>query len=348
MLAYNTRPMMKMPKPVTTITPANNWQSQLAQAITDPVLLLNALGIDPALFPLTLAAHQSFQVKVPHAYLAKIKPGDANDPLLLQVMASHLEMNNAAGYNNDPVGDLDAVRTPGLLHKYAGRVLLITTSACAIHCRYCFRRHFPYEQQQPARQHWQAALHYIQSRPDIHEVILSGGDPLSLSDPKLAELITELDAIPHLKRLRIHSRIPVVLPDRVTPDLIHNLANSRLQPCMVIHANHVRELGQNEYRVLQQMKAAGITLLNQSVLLKNINDNLDSLSDLSERLYECGVLPYYLHMLDPVAGAAHFEVNETQALILMKALRARLPGYLMPRLVRETAGENSKTPVSGL
>lgn len=340
--------MMKMPKPVIPISPAGSWQSQLAQAITDPVQLLHILGIDPALFPQCTLAHQSFQLKVPQSYLAKIKPGDPKDPLLLQVMANALEMSSAEGYTQDPVGDLDAVRTPGLLHKYAGRVLLITTSACAIHCRYCFRRHFPYESQQPARQHWQAALNYIRNQGDITEVILSGGDPLSLSDQKLTELIAELDAIPHLKRLRIHSRIPVVLPDRVTPELISLLAGSRLQTCMVIHANHAQELGEAEDRVLNRMKQAGIMLLNQSVLLKDVNDKASTLASLSERLYECGVLPYYLHLLDPVAGAQHFEVPEMEAVALVNVIRARLPGYLVPRLVRETAGENSKTPVFGL
>jgi len=340
--------MMKTPKPVTLISPAISWQSQLAQAITDPLQLLQALGIDPALFPSCQQAHQSFQVKVPHSYLAKIKQGDPTDPLLLQVMASTLELVSAEGFTHDPVGDLNAVRTPGLLHKYAGRVLLITTSACAIHCRYCFRRHFPYDQQQPARQHWQAALDYIRSQPDISEVILSGGDPLSLSDQKLAELLAELDTIPQLKRLRIHSRMPVVLPERITQSLIDIIARSRLQPCVVIHANHARELGKAEQYALAQLKTAGITLLNQSVLLHNINDNATSLADLSERLYECGVLPYYLHRLDAVAGAAHFDVGEAEALALMSELRSRLPGYLVPRLVRETAGENSKTPVFGL
>ncbi|HEX5636252.1 MAG TPA: 4Fe-4S cluster-binding domain-containing protein, partial [Gammaproteobacteria bacterium] len=199
--------MMKMPKPVIPVTPANSWQSQLAHAVTDPLQLLQILGIDPSRFPQCQLAHQSFPLKVPQSYLAKIRPGDPNDPLLLQVMTNALEMTPAEGYTHDPVGDLDAVRTPGLLHKYAGRVLLVTTSACAVHCRYCFRRHFPYETQQPARHHWQAALDYIQSHPDVTEVILSGGDPLSLSDQKLAELIAELDNIPHLKRLRLHSRI---------------------------------------------------------------------------------------------------------------------------------------------
>ena len=339
---------MKMPKPVSSLRPANSWQSQMAQAITDPLQLLQALAIDPSSFPQCQSAHSNFQVKVPQAYIAKMTPGDATDPLLLQVMADATEMTPVAGYKRDPVGDLDAVRTPGLLHKYQGRVLLITTSVCAVHCRYCFRRHFPYEQQQPARQHWQAALNYIRSHTDIHEVILSGGDPLSLSDQKLEELITELVAIAHLKRLRLHTRLPVVIPDRVTPELVNLLAHNRLQTSMVIHANHARELAEPEYQALMQMKTAGITLLNQSVLLKNINDNEADLSDLSERLYACGVLPYYLHLLDPVAGAAHFAVSEADAVSLINALRARLPGYLVPKLVRETPGENSKTPLSRL
>jgi len=337
-----------MPKPVSTISATISWQSQLAQAITNPLQLLQILGIDAALFPQCTQAHQSFQLKVPQCYLAKIQPGDPTDPLLIQVMANAIELAPAEGFTHDPVGDLNAVRTPGLLHKYTGRVLLITTSACAIHCRYCFRRHFPYEAQQPARQHWQAALHYIRTHQDITEVILSGGDPLSLSDQKLAELITELDTLPHLKRLRIHSRIPVVLPARITPDFITVLAQSRLQTCMVIHANHAHELGEPEQLVLAQLKQAGIMLLNQSVLLKNVNDSAATLVALSERLYECGVLPYYLHLLDAVAGAQHFDVREAEAIAIMNDVRASLPGYLVPRLVRESAGENSKTPVFGL
>jgi EF-P beta-lysylation protein EpmB len=340
--------MMKMPKSVSPISATISWQSQLAQAITDPLQLLQILGIDPALFPQCTQAHQSFQLKVPHSYLAKIQPGDPTDPLLIQVMANAIELAHAAGFTHDPVGDLNAVRTPGLLHKYTGRVLLITTSAYAIHCRYCFRRHFPYEAQQPARQHWQAALNYIRTHQNITEVILSGGDPLSLSDQKLAELITELNAIPHLKRLRIHSRIPVVLPARITQDFIKVLAQSRLQTCMVIHANHAHELGEPEQHVLALLKQAGIMLLNQSVLLKDVNNSAATLIALSERLNECGVLPYYLHLLDAVAGAQHFDVHEAEAVAIMNQVRSSLPGYLVPRLVRESAGENSKTPVFGL
>lgn len=334
-----------MPKSAPSLNISNTWQAQLAQAITDPLHLLGLLGIDAATFPHCQSAHQDFQLKVPMAYLAKMTPGDASDPLLLQVMASGRELEPVPGFVADPVGDLDAARTPGLLHKYQGRVLLVTTAACAIHCRYCFRRHFPYEQQQPARQHWQAALDYIRAHGDISEVILSGGDPLSLADNRLAELIEQLGLITHLKRLRIHTRLPVVLPDRISDSLINILSMSRLQTCIVIHANHARELGSAEQLALTRLSNAGIQLLNQSVLLHGINDNIEVLTHLSERLYECRVLPYYLHLLDPVTGAAHFEVNPVEALSLMASLRARLPGYLLPRLVREQPGADSKTPV---
>jgi EF-P beta-lysylation protein EpmB len=334
-----------MPKSAPTLNISTTWQAQLAQAITDPLQLLQRLQLDPADFPHCQQAHADFALKVPQAYVAKMTPGDARDPLLLQVMASGRELENVSGFVADPVGDLDAARTPGLLHKYQGRVLLITTAACAVHCRYCFRRHFPYEQQQPARQHWQAALEYIQTHRDIHEVILSGGDPLSLADNRLAELVDQLGHIEHLKRLRLHTRLPVVLPDRITDSLINTLSTNRLQTCMVIHANHARELGDTEQRALTRLSRVGIQLLNQSVLLRDVNDSADTLSHLSERLYECTVLPYYLHLLDPVAGAAHFDVKHADALYILNELRARLPGYLVPRLVREQAGENSKTPV---
>lgn len=329
-------------------SPSTDWQQQLAQAITEPQQLLQYLQLDAQHFGDFSAPSQQFSIKVPHAYLRKIRPGDALDPLLLQVMAQGMENHHVAGFKQDPVGDLQASRVPGLLHKYPGRVLLITTAACAVHCRYCFRRHFPYAQQQAGRDQWQSALDYIRTEQSIEEVILSGGDPLMLSDERLATLLDQLQAIPHISRLRLHSRLPVVLPDRITDRLLELLASTRLDTALVIHANHANEIAADETRALRKLQAAGILLLNQAVLLKGINHHLAQQQALSRVLFSAGVLPYYLHLLDPVQGAAHFDVKLQQANQLMDQLRTSLPGFLVPRLVREIEGEQSKTPANEL
>jgi len=325
-----------------------SWQQQLSHAITDPAQLLQKLKLTTEDFDNYLSATQQFSLKIPHAYANKIQVGNPHDPLLLQVMAQAEEMLPVEGYNKDPVGDLNANKSPGLLHKYNGRVLLITTGACAIHCRYCFRRHFPYQQQQAGREQWAEALAYIQNDSSIKEVILSGGDPLVLSDRKLDQLITLLEVIPHLTRLRIHSRLPVVLPDRMTDALVNRLASSRFNVCMVIHANHANEISPAEQNALEKLKRGGILLLNQAVLLNGINNSVKDQVNLSEALYDAGVLPYYLHLLDPVQGAAHFDVKLKQALGLITQLQNNLPGFLVPKLVREITGETSKTPANEL
>lgn len=326
-------------------SPRLNWQQQLAQAITDPLELLSLLSLNASDFPMSQQASEHFQLKLPRAYVNKIEPGNPHDPLLLQVMATAAELNSHDDYYTDPVGDLAAMPVAGLLHKYHGRVLLITTGACAIHCRYCFRRHFPYSDNHSAKNQWQESLTYIQQNTDISEVILSGGDPLILSDSKLKQLISQLEAIDHVRTLRIHSRIPVSLPSRITDQLITTLISSKLQICMVIHANHANEIMTEEQSALRHLHQAGITLLNQSVLLKGINDSPVTLSNLSHRLFESKTLPYYLHLLDPVQGASHFHVDEKHAMKLVEELRNALPGYLVPRLVKETAGEKSKLPL---
>lgn len=339
-----------MPKSVANKIPklSASWQQQLAQAITDPLELLDRLDIPHSAFPDCQQAANSFPLKVPQCYVDKIQPASVDDPLLKQIMLSSRELEQVAGYSHDPVGDQNATAIPGLLHKYHGRVLLIATQTCAVHCRYCFRRHFPYTENQASRNQWQSALDYIAERREISEVILSGGDPLLLSDHKLAELVHRLETIPHIKRLRIHSRLPVVLPDRISDEMCQRLARSRLDCCLVIHANHANEIQAAEINCLHKLRSSNISLLNQSVLLAGINDNIDSLADLSEKLFSAGVLPYYLHYLDPVSGAAHFNVNKAKAIELIKALQLRLPGYLVPRLVEEIAGEESKLPVIGL
>lgn len=295
---------------------------------------LQQLAIDPATVALAGQGAAEFPFKAPPAFIKRMRRGDPTDPLLRQVLPAIDEDLDQHGFSADPLGEQGQAPVPGLLHKYRGRALLIATGTCAIHCRYCFRRHFPY----PDKQDFQPAFDYLTKDTSIHEIILSGGDPLSLPDSKLGGLIEALAAIPHLKRLRIHSRIPVVLPERMTPLLIRRLTHTRLPVVMVIHCNHPNEIDAEVEQVLTAMQRAGITLLNQSVLLRGINDDPEVLAALSERLFAARVLPYYLHLLDPVQGAAHFDVPEPEALRIMHDLGSLLPGYLVPRLVREQAG----------
>ncbi|MGH8583807.1 MAG: EF-P beta-lysylation protein EpmB [Gammaproteobacteria bacterium] len=320
------------------------WQHELRRAYTDGAQLLRALGLAAGRSGLD-PEPPDFPLRVPRGFVNRMRAGDRDDPLLLQVLPLAAERASAAGYCRDPVGDSEAEVVPGLLHKYCGRVLLVVTGSCAIHCRYCFRRHFPYARSNPARDHWQAALSYIRADPSLREVILSGGDPLSLSDTRLASLSEALAAIPHVRRLRIHSRIPIVLPERVDQHLLQWLRRCRMQKVMVVHANHPREIDAGVVAALQRLRDAGVTLLNQSVLLHAVNDALATLVELSEVLMSAGVLPYYLHQLDPVQGAAHFQVAPETAAQLLDGLRRRLPGYLVPRLVVERRGEAYKLPL---
>ncbi|NOZ52345.1 MAG: EF-P beta-lysylation protein EpmB [Gammaproteobacteria bacterium] len=321
------------------------WQNQVADAIRNPAELLDLLALPAKLLPQAIAVSQQFPLRVPRVYVNRMKKGDQYDPLLLQVLPLAAEAQTSAGFKTDPVGDLTAQSTPGLIHKYHGRVLLVVTGACAIHCRYCFRRHFPYSQSNPLANNWQKAQQYIESNPDIKEIILSGGDPLSLSDNRLAQIIRQLEQIPQLKTLRLHTRLPVVIPERINPALLTCLQDSRFKIVMVIHVNHSNELDKMVKTALTALHAAKVTLLNQSVLLKGINDNVTTLKILSEALFNCQVLPYYLHQLDKVSGAAHFEVSDTHACQLLTNLQQQLPGYLVPKLVREQAGALSKLPL---
>jgi EF-P beta-lysylation protein EpmB len=325
--------------------PRPHWQHLLADAIKDPDELCRLLDLDPAVLEGAHPAIRQFPLRVPRSFVAKMRHGDPRDPLLLQVLPVAAETRVVAGFELDPVGDLASRATQGVLHKYAGRALLITTGACAVHCRYCFRRHFPYEHESALADRWEGALHHLRSDASISEVILSGGDPFSLSDRRLQQLSDGIQSIPHVRRLRIHTRYPLVLPERVDRGLLAWLAEVRLQKVVVIHANHPRELDGATRQACLDLRAAGATLLNQSVLLAGINDAVETLAELSETLFACGVLPYYLHVLDRVQGAAHFDVNEPTALGLHCELAARLPGYLVPRLVREVPGAASKTPV---
>jgi EF-P beta-lysylation protein EpmB len=317
------------------------WKRELAAAISSREELCALLQLDQDMLP--GEAQPEFRLRVPRGYVAKMQPGDHHDPLLLQVLP--LAEENAHNGLLDPVADLDAMTTPGLLHKYHGRVLLITTGACAIHCRYCFRRNFPYSDAGLSTAHWQNALDYIRAHGEIKEVILSGGDPLVLDDHKLDALQKELSEIHHVQWLRIHTRLPVVLPSRINTDLIDWIQRSRFRITMVIHANHGNEIGAQEQKALVALRQAGVTLLYQSVLLHRVNDKAETLIELSHKLHDSGVIPYYLHLLDKTRGAMHFEVPQTNAVQLMAEMRASLPGFLVPRLVREQAGENSKTAI---
>lgn len=284
----------------------------------------------------------SFPVFAPLGYVGRMRPGDPHDPLLRQVLPLDEESVDAAGFSPDPVQDQAAMLRPGLLQKYAGRVLLVTTGACAIHCRYCFRRHFPYSEGPHSMASWEPAIDRLAADPTIEEVILSGGDPLTLVDAHLAELAQRLAAIPHLRRLRIHTRLPIVIPERVTEALVEWLGESRLTPIFVVHANHAAELDESVAGALGRLTRAGIMLLNQTVLLRGVNDSLAALGELSQRLIELRVVPYYLHQLDRVQGAAHFEVPVQRGRTLVAQLREALPGYAVPTYVQEVAGQPSK------
>lgn len=317
------------------------WQRALAGAVRDAGELRELLGL-----PAGPAGDAGFPLRVPRSYVARMRRGDPRDPLLAQVLPAAAEARTTPGFGPDPVGDRAAMIRPGVLHKYHGRVLLTTTGACAIHCRYCFRREFPYADANPRPDDWRGALDYIAERDDVEEVILSGGDPLSLTDARLADLVRRIEAIPHVTTLRLHTRMPVVLPERVDDDLCAWLGATRLATVVVLHANHGNEIDAAVTAAARRLAACDATLLNQSVLLRGVNDDPAALADLSRRLFAAGVLPYYLHLLDPVRGAAHFEVRADEARRLMSAVAGRLPGYLVPRLVAEQAGRPGKTPIA--
>ena len=322
-----------------------NWQAQINDLITDPRELLQLLHLPEHLLDGALAGQQSFGLRVPRVFVERMQIGNPHDPLLLQVLPLHLELDTAAGYSLDPLGEAAANATAGILHKYHNRLLLTLTGACAIHCRYCFRRHFPYQDNLPKTEDWPRIRDYLLTHPDVNEVILSGGDPLSVSNRRLFYWLEQLESLPQLTTLRIHSRLPVVLPARMDDELLARLASSRLHVVLVIHSNHPNELDKNTTRVLQRCRESGMFLLNQTVLLKGINDNTDCLAALSHRLFDAGVLPYYLHLMDRVQGAAHFDVEESTALAIYQQLMRQLSGYLLPRLVREQAGWPFKVPV---
>lgn len=321
------------------------WQQLWRDAVRDPRELLSLLGLDRLADRVSAEAAGQFPLRVPRGFVARMRHGDPGDPLLRQVLPLDDEMQVVPGFALDAVGDTAARAGTGIIQKYQGRALLVATGSCAVHCRYCFRRHFPYAEETAARDGWREAVALIRADPGIDEVLLSGGDPLSLATSKLAELTDALAGIAHLKRLRIHSRLPVVLPERVDDALLEWLAALPWPVAFVIHANHANEFDTSVDAALLRLRQAGAQLLNQAVLLRGVNDSVDALADLSERSFAAGVLPYYLHQLDRVQGVAHFEVEDAQALALHGALAARLSGYLVPRLVREIPGDTGKRPL---
>lgn len=331
---------------VTLNTPSReDWLLQLADVITDPDELLRVLHLDNDENLIAgREAKRLFALRVPRAFVARMRKGDPHDPLLRQVLTSHDEFIAAPGFSTDPLDEQHSV-VPGLLHKYRNRALLLVKGGCAVNCRYCFRRHFPYADNQGNKRNWQTALDYIAAHPELDEIIFSGGDPLMAKDHELAWLVGQLEALPHIKRLRIHSRLPIVIPARVTDALTALFARSSLQILLVNHINHAREIDDAFRDAMQRLRQAGVTLLNQSVLLRGVNDNAQALADLSNALFDAAVMPYYLHVLDKVQGAAHFMVSDEEARAIMRELLTLISGYMVPKLAREIGGEPSKTPL---
>ncbi len=358
--------MLPVPDPITTdsgfeassdASAAGSWQRELARAVRSADDLLRRLGLvlpeeslETAMVRLGISDQNAvylrrFPVLVPENFLKRMRPGDASDPLLRQVLPLAAEAAIVDGFVSDAVGDLAARRTDGLIHKYEGRVLLIAASACAVHCRYCFRREYPYEAEPRRLDDWQPAISEIASDTSITEVIFSGGDPWMLTDQRLQALCSAIDAIPHIERIRFHTRLPIVLPSRITSDLLKLLRTLRSQAIVVVHANHANEIVDDCQVVLRELVRSGVPVLNQSVLLAGVNDSVDALEALSRRLVNIGVMPYYLHQLDQVSGTAHFEVAKSRGVELLRELASRLPGYAVPRYVQEIPGHTGKTPI---
>lgn len=322
-----------------------SWQKALSNAVTDPAVLLEKLELDPALLPAAQHAAKLFPLRVPLNFLQKIEKGNLNDPLLRQILPVEMELHPVPGYESDPLQEKQSNPLPGMLHKYHGRALVMVSTACAINCRFCFRREFPYADNNPGSNGWDKILNYLKSEPSIKEVILSGGDPLAANDQHLKNLIDNLVEVQHIKTVRIHTRMPLVIPERITQELLAWLTETRLRPVLVIHCNHPNEMDSKFVESMNLLRARDVLLLNQAVLLKGVNDSVETLYQLSEALFAAGILPYYLHLLDKVRGTAHFNVEESTARQLMAELTKKLPGYLVPKLVKEEPGRPSKTVI---
>lgn len=329
-----------------TIPQTKSWQQALKQVVRDPAELCALLNLDKTWLAGAKQASTLFPLRIPREFVALMEKGNPHDPLLRQVLPLSEELTPTPGFSGDPLNESLYNPHPGLLHKYKSRVLLTIAGACAVNCRYCFRRSFPYRENNPGQQGWQQNIDYIKQAPNINEVILSGGDPLMLPDKQLAQLHESLCEIPHLKRIRIHTRFPVMIPQRIDAAFNHWFANSPLQSILIFHINHPNEISPAFRERLITLREKGVTLLNQAVLLKGVNDDLDTLTQLSEALFDTGILPYYLHVLDKVQGTAHFDIPDTMAKALHQGLQAELPGFLVPKLVREAPGKSSKTIIA--
>ena len=335
-------------EPLTDINPTSqsqSWNKILAESVKDVEVLLSKLDIPITDLNRRQQASLDFPVLIPQPFIDKMNKGDANDPLLLQVLPQRFELDSEVGFIKDPLAEKHSNSQKGIIHKYYGRVLVLLSTGCAVNCRYCFRRHFPYEENRLGSKDWHDILSYIANDKSISELILSGGDPLMLNDQQLEKFIKQAEEIPHLERLRIHTRLPIVIPQRITNKLARILEDSHFQCVMVFHINHAQEINNELSLKLSELSKAGVTLLNQAVLLRHINDSIEQQVELSHSLFKSGVLPYYLHVLDKVAGAHHFDIGETEAQTLHQQLLLKLPGYLVPKLVRENAGAGSKTPL---
>jgi len=322
-----------------------DWQDELRQLITTPEALFELLDLPSHYLKQAKKAHALFPVRVTLSFIRAMQKGNINDPLLKQILPLGQELTQKKGFTDTPLEEEDFNAIPGIIHKYHGRVLLIAATQCAINCRYCFRRNFDYTANTLSKAQWQNIFNYISNDESIEEVIFSGGDPLAMPDTLFSWAIREIEKIPHITRLRIHSRIPIVLPSRITKTLSRTLKYTRLDVALVIHSNHAQEITTEVKEALNILKAANVVLLNQSVLLKGVNDNSDTLSQLSKTLFAAGVIPYYLHLLDKVNGASHFDTDKAHALQLINTLKNTLSGYLVPKLVRETPHAKSKTAI---
>jgi len=321
----------------------SDWKAELSNCVSSIDELLNQLGLNTDDLNATEQAATEFPIKVPQPFVQLMEYGNPEDPLLKQVLPIKSELSLDTNFSKDPVDESNFNPVPGIVHKYRNRVLMIISPNCAINCRYCFRRHFPYEENRQSKQQWLKALDYLKNRPEINEIIYSGGDPLAANDNFLGWLTQKIESIEHIKRLRIHTRLPVVIPSRIDDQLLSWLGNTRLKPTVVMHINHANEIDSGLSLGIDRLKAIGITILNQSVLLKGINDSPQSLVCLSEKLFDTGIMPYYLHRLDPVQGASHFDVPKDQAIDIFRQIQAQLPGFLVPKLVQEIAGKSSKS-----
>ena len=320
-----------------------NWLETLKNAISDPKILLKTLNLSVEDFAEDIVARKLFAMRVPLPFVEKMEKGNPKDPLFLQVMTAQQEFIEAEGFSQDPLDEQQKNAVPNILHKYQNRLLFMAKGGCAVNCRYCFRRHFPYDQNPGNKTSWQQAIDYIAAHSEIEEVIFSGGDPMMAKDSEWAWLLERLEKIPHLQRLRIHSRLPVVIPERITDEFCDLLLKSPLQTVFVTHINHPNEIDEELALAMQKLVGAKVTLLNQSVLLKDVNDNPHTLKVLSDKLFQAGILPYYLHLLDKVQGASHFYISDEKALQIYKELQALTSGYLVPKLAREIGGEPNKT-----